>query len=358
VPEASAILHAPADVGGNAYGLSRAERELGLRSDVAVFAPGPFGYGFDIDLHAGIDQPLWTRFTRRAAFLRQAIREYDVFHLNFGLTLLQVRQLGVVLDELAWLKRAGKTVLVTYQGCDVRPKASCPCRHSECFAGERYRRPAAERALQHADRVFFLNPDLRHWLPGGTFVPYASVDPREIRPTPLPERSELVVAHAPTDREVKGTRHVEKAVAKLRREGHHVRLDLIEGVSRDVVLERVAQADVVVDQLLIGWYGAFAVEAMALGRPVLGFIREDEPDDNPFGVALPVVRTTAAALADDLLALAEDRLRRLELGATGRRFVEKHHDPRRIARTVLEGLVELPVATPEQERAPAARAPR
>jgi glycosyltransferase involved in cell wall biosynthesis len=163
------------------------------------------------------------------------------------------------------------------------------------------------------------------------------------------------VAHAPSDRQVKGTRHVEEAVAKLQREGHRVRLDLIEGVTRDEVLARVVQADVVVDQLLIGWYGAFAVEAMALGRPVLAYVREDEPEDNPFGAELPIVRTTAAALADDLLALAGDGKRRLELGAAGRRFVEEHHDPRRIARIVLEGIAEL---TPEQEPAPAARAPR
>lgn len=350
--EGPAILHAPADVGGNAYGLSRAERELGLRSDVAVFAPGPFGYGYDVDLRAGIDHPLWLRFPRRAAFLRRALREYDVFHFNFGLTFLGVRQLGLVLDELALVKRAGKTVLMTYQGCDVRPKASCPCRHPECFAGDRYRRPAAQRALRHADRVFFLNPDLRHWLPGATFVPYASVDPRRIQPEPLPDRDELVVAHAPSDRQVKGTRHVEEALAELQREGLPARLDLIEGVTRDEVLRRVVQADVVVDQLLIGWYGAFAVEAMALGRPVLAFIREDEPEDNPFGAALPIVRTTAASLAGELRALAGDRARRLELGAAGRRFVEDHHDPRGIARIVLKGLM------PEPARDSAATAPR
>ena len=356
MPDAPAILHAPADVGGNAYGLSRAERELGLRSDVAVFSPGPFGYGFDFDLRAGIDHPLWVRFPRRAAFLRRALGEYDVFHFNFGLTFLQVRQLGVILDELALVKRAGKTVLMTYQGCDVRPKASCPCRHPECFAGARYRQPAAERVLRRADRVFFLNPDLRHWLPGATFVPYASVDPREIQPVPASDGAELVVAHAPTDRQVKGTRHVEEAVAELQREGLPIRLDLIEGVTRDEVLRRVAEADVVVDQVLIGWYGAFAVEAMALGRPVLAYIREGEPEDNPFGAALPIVRTTAATLAGELRALAADRERRLELGAAGRRFAEEHHDPRQIARTVLEGIAELP--TPEPAPGSAATAPR
>ena len=52
------ILHAPADIGGHARGLSLAERELGLESDVAVFAPQRWGYEADIDLHAGIDVPV------------------------------------------------------------------------------------------------------------------------------------------------------------------------------------------------------------------------------------------------------------------------------------------------------------
>jgi glycosyltransferase involved in cell wall biosynthesis len=338
------VLHAPTDVGGNAYGLSRAERELGYVSDVAVFSPGPFGYGYDIDLHAGVDQPVWRRLARRTRFLAGAVREYDVFHFNFGQTILTVRQFGLVLDELAWLKRRGKTILVTYQGSDVRPFERCPCGRSWCIEAEPYRQPAARRFLRYADRVFYLNPDLREWLPGARFVPYASVDARFVTASPVPERGELVVAHAPTDQLVKGTKHVVEAVEALQREGLSVRLDLIEGASQDEVLRRTAEADLVVDQLLLGWYGAFAVEAMAIGRPVLAYIRENEPDDNPFGAELPIVRTTPATLVDDLRLLAPDLERRRELGAAGRRFTEGHHDPRRIARAVLDGIASPPQA--------------
>jgi glycosyltransferase involved in cell wall biosynthesis len=331
------ILHAPLDVGGHAYGLSRAERELGLQSDVAVVASGPFGYETDIDLRAGTDRPVWLRFARRASFLAGAIRKYDLFHFNFGLTLLTVRQLGRVVDELGLLKRLGKTVFVTYQGSDVRPASVCPCGRPDCLAFDRYRQPAARRALRFADRVFYLNPDLREWLPGATFCPYASLDPRVVRPSPEPEAEEIVVAHAPTDVEVKGTRHVVAAVEALRSEGLRVRLDLIQGVSRDEVVERVRRAHVVVDQVLIGWYGGFAVEAMACGRPVLAYIREDAPDDNPFGDELRIVRTTPETLARDLRALVTDPARRRRAGDEGRRFVEEHHDPRAVARHVLEG---------------------
>jgi len=347
------ILHAPADVAGNAYGLSRAERELGLESDVAIFVPSGLGYGYDFDLHAGIGVPVWQRMWRRLAFLRRAADRYDVFHFNFGQTILGVRQLGHVLDELAWLRRKNKTILFTYQGSDVRPADHCPCGSEECRRVDRYRRPAAQRALHFADRVFYQNPDLRQWLPGARFMPYASVDTRNFQPRPLPDREDLVVAHAPTDRQVKGTSHVIEAVEALRRQGVPIRLDLIEGVDRKTTLERIVEADVLIDQLMLGWYGTVATEAMALGRPVMAYIREDEPDDNPFGPRLPVVRTTAAMLAEDLRALAADRRRRSELASAGPAFVRDAHDPRRIARDALEGLVEVPerggsapVATP------------
>lgn len=327
---------------GQAYGLSRAERKLGLTSDVAVFTPSGYGYGFDIDIGARPNDPLWRQFSRRLSYLRRAAEAYDVFHFNFGQTILSIRRFGQVFDELAWLRRRGKTILFTYQGSDVRPSDHCPCERPECRQLDRYRQLGARRALRFADSVFYQNPDLRQWLPGATFLPYAAVDPSALRPEPLPEREELVVVHAPTDRLIKGTRHVVEAVDALREEGAAIRLDLVEGVSREVALERLARADLLVDQLMLGWYGTVAVEAMALGRPAMAYIREDEQEDNPFGASLPIVRTTPATLVDDLRALVADRARLRDLGAAGRAFVEQHHDPVSVARQALGGIVPLP----------------
>jgi glycosyltransferase involved in cell wall biosynthesis len=347
------ILHTPADVGGHAFGLSRGERELGLRSDVAVFSPGPFGYGTDVDLRAGVDHALPVRIARRAAFLRQALERYDVFHFNFGQTLLTLRQFGLAFDELPLLKRRGKKVIVTYQGCDVRPFGACACRNLRCVAESPARQPRAARLTAFADRVLYLNPDLRRWLPTGRFVPYANVDPKEFAPEPLPGGDEIVVAHAPTDREVKGTRHVVEAIETLRAEGSPVRLDLIEGLPRAQARQRLLAASVVVDQLLMGWYGGFAVEAMSLGRPVISSVRDEKPGDNPFGDELPIVRSSPATILRDLRVLLEDGSLRRELGAAGRRFVERHHDPRAVARRVLDGLVSIP----ERRSGAAAAAP-
>lgn len=338
------ILHAPADVGGHAAGLARAERALGLHSDVAVFAAGPYGYEADLsfDLEG---RPLWRRLGTRTAFLARAVRRYDVIHFNFGQSLLAWRVAGRVLNELPLLKGAGVTILVTFQGCDVRPQARCHCTQAHCRAEDPYRAPNAARFLRYADRSFHLNPDLREWLPGSRFLPYAALDVRAVTPRAPPAPREVVrVAHAPSNREVKGTSHVIAAVEQLRADGLAVELDLIEAVPRQVVLDRVAHADVVVDQLLIGWYGGFAVEAMALAKPVLCHIREDAPQDNPFGSELPIVRATPQTLGERLRTLVLDAGLRQRLGAEGRRFAERRHDPLAIAREVLAGVVALPDA--------------
>ena len=100
--------------------------------------------------------------------------------------------------------------------------------------------------------------------------------------------------------------------------------------------ELIEQADLVVDQLLIGWYGGLAVEAMALGKPVLCYLRDDDLKRFvPFHDRVPIVRTMKETLADDLGNLLRNFSRWPEIGSAGRRFVEEWHDPMKIARQTI-----------------------
>src|SRR5438094_453806 len=82
-----------------------------------------------------------------------------------------------------------------------------------------------------------------------------------------PGRDRPLVVHAPSNRARKGT---EQLVAAC--EGLEVDLEIVEGLHHDEAFARYAAADIVVDQLNAGWYGVFALEAMALGKPVLTFL--------------------------------------------------------------------------------------
>ena len=122
-----------------------------------------------------------------------------------------------------------------------------------------------------------------------------------------------------------------------------VELDIVEGVPHTEARERYARADIVVDQLNAGWHGVFALEAMALGKPVVSHLKPDvvERSAEGFGVRVPIVPATKETLVDALRPLVEDAALRRELGAASRAYVEQVHDIDRIADRLIDIYAQL-----------------
>lgn len=85
----------------------------------------------------------------------------------------------------------------------------------------------------------------------------------------------FVILHAPNHRSIKGTAFVIAAIEELKNEGVNVELVLAERKSNEEIIELIQKSDLVVDQLVIGWYAMFAIEAMTLSKPVVCFLRDD-----------------------------------------------------------------------------------
>ena len=339
------IIHCPTDTGGNPSGLARAERILGADSSAAVFVPSWLQYPMDINLRLG-SKSRFGRLIGRCRFGASAIRRYDIFHFNFGETLLPM--LGPIGIDLPLLRLFGKRIFVTFQGSDARPAAYAPSLYEMSSVGQQrthgLRRQRDDRAkawrvayvTRYAHKVFCVNPDLLHFVPGAEFVPYASVDPSEIEPAGPTNNARITIAHAPTSRTMKGTEHVLAAAAQLD-EKFDVRWLLVEQVPHAEAMRRFRQADLAIDQLHIGWYGGFAVEMMAMGKPVVCYIREEDLRFVPPAMAaeLPIIRATPKSLTKVLAELLRDRDHLAEIGRRSRRYVQRWHDPIRIARAML-----------------------
>ena len=95
-----------------------------------------------------------------------------------------------------------------------------------------------------------------------------------------------------------------------------------------------AEADIVIDQLLLGWYGNFSIEAMACGRPVVAFIRDDLPA--LAGYAPPIRSATPDSIQHVLAELVENVTLRRSLADAGREYVGRVHAPERIAQRLVE----------------------
>lgn len=133
----------------------------------------------------------------------------------------------------------------------------------------------------------------------------------------------LNIVHAPNHREFKGTKYLEKAVKELQLEGFDLELVLVEKMSNSDALNMYKKADIIFDQCLIGFYGYFALEGMALGKPVMSFIRKP----NEYLLApteCPIINTNLFTLRDDLRNLLIRRNELEEIGKHGRNYIEKY----------------------------------
>jgi glycosyltransferase involved in cell wall biosynthesis len=170
------------------------------------------------------------------------------------------------------------------------------------------------------------------WVPEAHVVP-PGLDLRPLVPAPPSDSARPLVVHAPSNREKKGTRWVIEACEQL-----PVELDVVEGVPHDEARARYARADIVVDQLNAGWHGVFALEAMALGKPVVSHVQPALVDasEQRFGIRLPIAPATKETLVEALRPLVETPALRREIGAASRTYVERVHDIDRIADRLID----------------------
>lgn len=161
-----------------------------------------------------------------------------------------------------------------------------------------------------------------------------AVDLSEFVPVVPPEENKKpVIVHAPSDKRIKGTEYVLDAISRLEKD-HDLEFVLVHGMPHRQAIEIYQRADIIVDQLLIGSYGIFTAEAMALGKPVICYIREDLLDTYP--QELPIVSASPDNLYEQLKILVENPGLRHTLGLRGREYAEKYHDSLKIAKQLID----------------------
>lgn len=133
-------------------------------------------------------------------------------------------------------------------------------------------------------------------------------------------------------RNIKGSPYISQAVTRLKDEGYNVELINITDISSAEIRFYQVQADIVVEQLIYGWWGSTGVEAMALGKPVVCYLRPSWKeyffDTFPEYSELPIIEANINNIYEVLLSLITDVELRKQAGVKSRIFAEKHFDPK------------------------------
>lgn len=185
-------------------------------------------------------------------------------------------------------------------------------------------------------------PDLLEDNPSASWVPLkCSESFLSSRHAPKPQRRVPRVLHVPsrTRPPIKGTDFINPAMRRL------AHLGLIEAVLPTAVphgemRSLVESVDIVVDQIQTGSYGVAAIEAMALGRVVVGNVSNFVAE--VVGQDLPIVSIGPAGFEEGLRELAANIELREAYASMGPNFVRTNHNGAKSADVFMKYTKEIP----------------
>jgi hypothetical protein len=355
----------------HAWYLSRELRKLGWRADVLNWNWDPGAQDF---YHGQDYQFTWdTRRTRRhlphLAFYLRSLPRYDIFHFSNaqGIRFSHpfhkwVSERFHPYAEIELLRRLGKKIVYSNNGCldgvsqtafaswgDTPVCLDCPWRERPEVCSDAHnlewgyqRNRLTDFQCTTGDNRKDYNDDPRvHEVPE-----FYCLDPEFWRPDlEVPQRHRLdlpagtvKIYHAVGNfqkrtaggRNIKSSHIYVPLIERMKAEGQPVELMFVHGVPNTEVRFTQVQADIVVDMLTFGWFGANVREALMLGKPVVCYLRPEWLESMRKEVPgyideLPIVSATPDTVEQVLTDLVADPDRRRELGERGRAFALKYH---------------------------------
>jgi glycosyltransferase involved in cell wall biosynthesis len=340
------IFHGLVSAAGQTIQIARSQRSMGHVAHSVRIGQAKLGFQYD---EVVPDSSVLSRLD----LFHKYQNEFDVFHFYAFPFINWKKKLVYPFGyDLFMLKALGKTVIMNFRGSEVRQKDIFEQKSKFYFSdGEDHGLFKNFPSEEQRRYINFCNafctsivvPDAEL----ASYVPGSKIIPRAIDLSVWPfigavnHRRPLVI-HAPTRRQVKGTDYVLSAVENLKNAGLEFDFQLIEGLRNDEARELYKKADIVVDQLRIGWHGVLALEAMALGKVVVCYIRDDLEKGLLHKGKMPLINATPDTINEVLHDLISKPTLRREIGHFARRYVEEIHDVDIVARQFVEEYYKKP----------------
>lgn len=248
--------------------------------------------------------------------------------------------------EIARLQAAGMKVALISHGSDLR----IPSTHVQLHPDSAFRPTGDEdsdkvtRVLQARSeknakiindfaeaggQTFVSTPDLLDYAPRAVWVP-GVVDPNLwASDWPVMARSCPRVVHVPSNGRLKGSELIDPIMRQLETEGV-IEYASLRQLSYPEIRRCYQEADIVLDQFVLGLYGVAAVEALAAGRIVVAYVGEAVRDRvrAATGLEVPIVEATVDTVGEVVRELVADPDRARDIATQGPQFVRSVHDGR------------------------------
>jgi len=323
-----------------------ADRSIGIDAENLVFTTYYVTSAFDINLSRHLEIVLQREPGLIDAFhwtvLLWALIAYDIFFFfnDRGILLPEeftgILTMGINFNELSLLRRAEKYLYTLAYGADYRTRSramaqqpfnfcmDCTTIGRNCFCNDEAWPLVLHPIAAYATAMLGTSLALRE-IPGIRRFDYIVLDTSSIKPAyPATEPGRRVrILHVPNHAFFKGTRYLEAAIAQLEAEGATIEFKLATGLSNEEVLELMRWCDVLVDQLIGGYFGRTALEGMAIGKPVVVYLVD--PDLVVAPRECPLINANPNTIYRTLKELIEAPHQLEKIGRRSRQYVERHY---------------------------------
>lgn len=338
------ILWGPAPIINIHYN-SESVKKMGYISHTLVYKPYRITHSsmFDYNLSKWFKIPLMSLFIPFIVMIWASFT-HDIFHFYFNGGFLYKTNLFLLKAEFLLWKIIGKKVIVAAYGSDVRQEsitrksgkyhAYMDMTSEEIFNETQLTEQQIKSRITWIGRFSSTTismGDMIEYTPSSVNnIFYWAINTQDWYPVYETNNIKVKIIHAPNHKQYKGTRFLKNTIERLKKERYPIDLVLIENMENAQARKHYEQADIVAEQFIIGWHGFFAVEAMALGKPVLCYIRKQEY--LPSWIKSPIVNTNPDTLYENLKKLIENKKLRIKIGEKGRKYVENVFSLKRVGR--------------------------
>lgn len=349
------VLHLPFITGNSAWYLSKYERKVLNRSEVAYFSFLNKEVLYDelnFDIRV-VFKNKYMAILNILIFYLWAIFKYDIFHFNAGSSLFIFNNKFIDFLDIKLLKLLNKKVVFTYQGSSGRLKSTFISRISkfdEIYFGvfdndidESLKKRRIGLVNSYSDLIYCTNPDLLYNFDKkkSAFRPYTKMD--LLKPINKKFNERLKIVHFPTNKRSKGTDFINNALYELIDEGYKIDFLCVNEIDNSKALDIMRDSDILIDQMLVGWYGGVAIEAMNFGVPVVAYINENDLKFIPRKMKeeMPIIKVNFQDFKAVLIDLIEKPFKLNDISKEGYEFLKNWHNPEIIAHEIINDYISL-----------------
>ncbi|GAF63764.1 putative glycosyltransferase [Bacillus sp. TS-2] len=315
------LLQGTIEIANQMYTISKGFQETNVQPSTINYYPTYLNYSSQYELVGK-----WKDFSNldvlKKYIQNELIPHFDIFHFHFSTSLLPNH------SDLELINQTNKPIFMHHWGSDIRDLSKAL--EINPYAKAKVTDPSyIEETLKDLSKnirhCIVADHELRRYVKDyyeNVYMIPTSVDLNMYKVLEHENHKPLIV-HAPTNYEIKGSQTIINTISKLQSE-FDFNFKLITGMSHEEAKSLYQQADIIVDQIHVGCYGLFAVECMALGKPVVCHISDYMLDHYPED--LPIISANPDTIYMKLKKLLQNQDEWKEIAKKSRQYAIKYHD--------------------------------